>query len=83
MSGVEVGLHYGQKHATKLGSHANMIVLGMHCLLINDLGTTAHVNSFSKEAGSISEVLIVGGVCIYDCPQTGQLVPWRVGRELR
>ena len=49
-----------------------MIVLGMHCLLINDSGTTAHVNSFSKEAGSISEVPIVDGACIYDCPRTGQ-----------
>ena len=51
----------------KLDSHANMIVVGMHYLLVNDSGTTAHVDSFPKEVGGISEVPIKDGVCAYNC----------------
>ena len=64
VSGDEVGLHDCQKYATKFDSHTNMIVLGGHCLLIDDSGTTDHVNSLSKEAGSISEFPIVDGACV-------------------
>ena len=72
VAGVEVGLYDGQTCLTELDSHANMIVLGKHCLVINDSGKTAHVNSFSQEAGSIPSVHIVDGACAYDCPRTGQ-----------
>ena len=62
MSGVEVELHDSKNHATKLDSHVNIIVIGMHCLLVNDSGITAHMNSYSKEVVSISEVPIKDGV---------------------
>ena len=48
-----------------------MIVIGKHCLEINDTGKTAHVDSFSKDAGSISSVRIVDAICAYDCPLSG------------
>ena len=73
VSGVEVGLFDGQIAATELDSHANMVVIGRHCLKIGDTGQTAHVNTFSKEAGSLSEVPIIDAVCAYDCPKTGQV----------
>ena len=72
VAGVEVGLSDGQTCLTELDSHANMIVLGKHSLVINDSGKTAHVNSFSPQAGSISSVPIVDGACAYDCQRTGQ-----------
>ena len=58
-----MGLNDG---AIELDSHANMIVIGKYCLLINDSGTTIHVNvnSFLKKVGSISEVPIKNGVYI-------------------
>ena len=58
--------------ATELDSHANMIVIGGHCLEISDSGTTAQVSSFSKEAGEVSDVRIIDAVCAYDCPKTGR-----------
>ena len=72
VAGVEVGLSDGQTCLTELDSHANMIVLGKHCLILNDSGKTAHVNSFSPQTGSISSVPIVDGACAYDCPRTGK-----------
>ena len=61
----------GQISATELDSHANMIVLGKHCLEIGDSGKTAEVSSFSKETGAISSVPIKDAVCVYDCPKSG------------
>ena len=71
VSGVDAGIYDGHS-ATELDSHANMIVLGSHCLEISDSGTTAQVSSFSKEAGAVSDVPIKDAVCAYDCPKTGR-----------
>jgi len=66
-----VGEFDGQISATELDSHANMIVLGGHCLEIGDSGKTAEVSSFSKETGALSQVPIKDAVCVYDCPKSG------------
>ncbi len=67
-----MGLFDGHTSATELDSHANMVVIGSHCLKIGDTGQTANVNTFSKEAGGMSEVPIIDAVCAYDCPKSGQ-----------
>ena len=71
VAGVEVGIYDGRPSLTELDSHANMIVIGKQCLEVNNTGKTAHVDSFSKDVGSISSVRIVDAICAYDDPLSG------------
>ena len=66
-----MGLFDGQTCLTELDSYAIMIVIGKHCQEINDSGKTAHVDSFTKDAGIIASVRIVDAICAYNCPQSG------------
>ena len=84
ISGAEVGLFDGQTYATELDSHANMCVIGKHCLKIGETGQTVNVNAFSKDAGGMSAVPVIDAVCAYDCPKTGDtyLLLMRNGLEM-
>ena len=57
---------------SELDSHANMIVVGKHCIIFDRTGKTCSVNSFSPSAGTMNEVPIVDAAIAYDCPIKGQ-----------
>ena len=62
----------GGTSRTECDSHANMCVVGKHCIIISRSGKTINVGTFSPSAGSLSAVPIVDAVIAYDCRRTGQ-----------
>ena len=54
---------------TELDSHANMCVLGKHCLLLTELATARKVSvgAFAEAAGGLEAVPIVDAMLAYDC----------------
>ena len=56
---------------TELDSHANMVVVGRHCLIIHKTGKTADVSAFTPDLESI-EIPIVDAALVYYCPYTGK-----------
>ena len=58
---------------TELDSHANMIVIGKHSLVIARSGKTIDVGAFADEVGGLSSVPIVDAMVAYDCPRTNQV----------
>ena len=60
---------------TELDSHANMCVLGKHCLLLSDLSTARNVSvgAFAEAAGGLESVPIVDAMIAYDCPRRNQV----------
>ena len=71
----------GSTSRTECDSHANMCVVGKHCIIISRSGKTINVGTFSPSAGSLSVVPIVNAVIAYDCRRTNQtylLVLWNV-----
>ena len=57
---------------TKLDSHANMVVVGNNCLIVEWSGQTAVVNPFTPEYEALPEVPIVDAVVMYECPISGK-----------
>ena len=55
---------------TELDSHANMVVLGNQCIIIQRTGRYADVNSFASDVGSMARVPIVDAALAYDCPHS-------------
>jgi hypothetical protein len=53
---------------TELDSHANMVVVGNNCLVIEWSGRTAVVNPFTPEYEVLPEVPIVDAAVMYECP---------------
>ena len=60
---------------TELDSHANMCVLGKHCVLLSELShaRTVSVGAFSESAGGLDAVPIVDAMLAYDCERTNQV----------
>ena len=60
---------------TELDSHANMCVLGKHCLLLSELSTarTVRVGAFSDSAGGLNNDPIVDAMLAYNCERTNQV----------
>ena len=60
---------------TELDSHANMCVLGKHCLLLSDLLSARNVSvgAFAEAAGGLDSVPIVDAMIAYDCPRRNQV----------
>ena len=60
---------------TELDSHANMCVLGKHCLLLSELATARKVSvgAFAEAAGGLESVPIVDAMLVYDCPRRNQV----------
>ena len=56
---------------TDLDTHANMVVLGRNCHVVNYLGKTAEVHPFSPEYEAL-QVPIVDAVIQYDDPYSGE-----------
>jgi hypothetical protein len=52
---------------TKLDSHANMVVVGNNCLIIEWSGQTAIVNPFTPDYDALPEVPIVDAAVMYEC----------------
>ena len=57
---------------TELDSHANMVVVGNNCLIIEWSGRTAIVNPFTPEYEALPEVPIVDAAVMYECPVSGK-----------
>ena len=56
---------------SELDSHANMIVLGKHCFVFDNIhGQTCEVQPFDPSLGTVKEVPIVDAAVAYDCPYT-------------
>ena len=53
---------------TELDSHANMVVLGNHCTVVQETGKCANVNAFLSEVQALPKVPIVDAALAYDCP---------------
>jgi hypothetical protein len=56
---------------TELDSHANMVVVGKQCLVIEWSGRTASVNPFTPDYDAMTEVPIVDAAVLYECPFSG------------
>jgi hypothetical protein len=57
---------------TELDSHANMVVVGKHCLVVEWTGRTAIVNPFTPDYEALTEVPIVDAAIMYECPFSGK-----------
>ncbi len=57
---------------TELDSHANMVVVGKHCHIIDWTGGKADVNPFTPEYEALREVPIVDAAILYECPYSGR-----------
>jgi hypothetical protein len=57
---------------TELDSHANMVVVGNNCLIVEWSGRTAVVNPFTPEYEALPEVPIVDAAVMYECPISGK-----------
>ena len=57
---------------TELDSHANMVVVGNNCLIVEWSGRTAIVNPFTPEYEALPEVPIVNAAVMYECPISGK-----------
>ena len=60
---------------TELDSHANMCVLGKHCLLLSDLSSARNVrvDAFAEAAGGLQSVPFSDAMIAYDCPRRNQV----------
>ena len=67
---TEVEYKYEQMISTQLGSHANMVIVGQHAIIINLSGKNSYVRPFSSDCSKLEAVPIVYDVVSYDCPQT-------------
>ena len=72
---ASVNDQFDGEFCTELDSHANMCVLGKHCLLLTELSTarTVQVATFSDSAGGLNNVPIVDAMIAYDCRRTNQV----------
>lgn len=61
----------GHVTRTDLDSHANMVVVGRHCAIIEHTGKFASVSPFTPDYEALSKVPIVDAALLYDCPFTG------------
>ena len=52
----------------ELDSHANMVVLGKHCVVIENTGRVAQVNPFTPDYKALERVPIVDAAVLYVCP---------------
>jgi hypothetical protein len=57
---------------TELDSHANMVVVGSNCLIVEYSGRTAVVSPFTPEYDALTEVPIVDAAVLYECPYSGK-----------
>ena len=57
---------------TELDSHANMVVVGRHCLVIEWSGRTAIVSPFTPDYDAMMEVPIMDAAILYECPFSGK-----------
>ena len=55
---------------SELDSHANMILFGASALIFESTGKTCNVQPFSKKLGIATNVPIVDGAIVYECPYT-------------
>jgi hypothetical protein len=56
---------------TELDTHANMPVVGMNAMVIDDIGETVDVNAFSPNYPALKAKLVDAAIR-YDCPYNGK-----------
>ena len=57
----------------ELDSHADTVVAGDNCVVLEPTGRTVSVSPFSDEYDSIDDIPIATVATAYDCPTTGQV----------
>jgi hypothetical protein len=57
---------------TDLDSHANMVVVGRHALIVSTSGKTAEVSPFTPDYEALQKVPIVDAAIAYTCPCTNK-----------
>ena len=57
---------------TKLESHANMVCLGWHAIIIEDTGKTVYVKPFTPDYNALQKVPVVTGANLTECAFTGK-----------
>jgi hypothetical protein len=62
-----------EKSRTELDSHANMVVVGRHALIISNTGRTAEVSPFTPDYEALQKVPIVDAAIQYMCPYDDKL----------
>ena len=61
----------GKEGRCELDLHANMVVMGKHCIVVEDTGRKALVNAFTPEYDALDQVPIVDAAVLYECPYSG------------
>jgi hypothetical protein len=62
-----------EKSGTEMDSHANMVVVGRHALVLSNTGRTAEVSPFTPDYDALQKVPIIYAVIIYVCTYTDNL----------
>ena len=57
---------------TELDSHANMVCLGRHAIIIEDTGKTSDVKPFTPDYNALHKVPVVTGEILTECVFTGK-----------
>ena len=78
VSNASVNNQLGGGDRIELDSHANMCVLGKHCLSLSELETAQTVNvcDFSESDEGLNNVPIVDAVLVYDFERTKNVMCW-------
>ena len=57
---------------TELDSHANMVCLGRHAIIIEDMGKTVDVKPYTPDYNALQKVPVVTGAIVTECAFTGK-----------
>ena len=72
MLSVDTSADSNEDSRTKLDSHANMVVVGMHAYILNYMSRTAEMSPFTSSYDALKNVPIVDAIIAYDCPLSGK-----------
>ena len=57
---------------TELDSHANMVCLGRHAIIIEDTEKTVDIKPFTPDYNALQKVTVVTGAILLECAFTGK-----------
>ena len=72
MSSVDTSADSDEDSRTKLDSHSNIVVVGMHAYILNYTGHTAKVIPFTSSYDALKNVPIIDAIIVYNFPLSGK-----------
>ena len=69
----EMELGQPHKSRTDLDSHANMVVVGKHCKILDRTGEKVDVSPFTPDYTPLEQVEVVDAALEYECQFTGKV----------